>query len=67
MKKDEFEVTQISVYQIVEGVDFQVLGFAGGDLDELGENLPEKFDNYGKTSKNCNKGSEFFAHIVWMD
>jgi len=46
VKKDEFEVTQISVYQIVEGVDFQVLGFAGGDLDELGQNLPDKFENY---------------------
>ena len=45
--RDEFKVTQVSVYQIVDGVDVTIVQYETGDIEKVDDFLPDAFDNYG--------------------
>jgi len=44
--RDEFAVTQVSVYEVYDGVELVVVQNEEGEIELVDDFLPEKFDNY---------------------
>ena len=43
-------MTQVSVYEVYDGVELVVVQNEQGDIELVDDFLPEKFDNYGTLS-----------------